>query len=147
MKMLVGIMLIILGVGVFLPENFRFNPAGKMDRAGGFLSGFLGGLLGNQGAIRSAYLLNYVLEKEVFIGTSTVLALVIDAARIPVYLSSQRPLFRHIPWEFALLIVCALAGTLVGKQVLKRFSSGAFRKVVAGFVIVIGIGFILPVLR
>lgn len=39
---------------------------------GGLLSGFFGGLSGNQGALRSAFLLKAGLSKEAFIATGTV---------------------------------------------------------------------------
>ncbi len=146
LKVFLGIVLIILGAGELLPPNVKFTVPKKFDLAGGFFSGFLGGLVGNQGAIRSAYLLNYNITKEEFIGTSTVIALAIDITRIPIYFSLQRDVFTQLPLEFFIVIVCALLGTIVGKQVLKLFSSSMFKKVVAGFVILIGIAFTFQIL-
>jgi hypothetical protein len=52
---------------------------------GGLLSGFFGGLSGLQGAMRSAFLIKAGLNKEAFIGTNTVSAVVVDVARLIVY--------------------------------------------------------------
>jgi uncharacterized membrane protein YfcA len=52
---------------------------------GGLLSGFFGGLSGNQGALRSAFLIKAGMTKEAFIGTSAVSAVIVDTARLPVY--------------------------------------------------------------
>jgi uncharacterized protein len=49
------------------------------------LSGFFGGLSGNRGALRSAFLLKLGLKKEVFIGTGVVAAVVVDMAHLLVY--------------------------------------------------------------
>jgi uncharacterized protein len=46
---------------------------------GGALSGFFGGLSGNQGALRSAFLLKIGLSKEAFVATGVVSAVIIDA--------------------------------------------------------------------
>ena len=52
---------------------------------GGALSGFFGGLSGQQGALRSAFLIRTGLNKETFIGTSVVSAVVVDVSRLIVY--------------------------------------------------------------
>lgn len=54
--------------------------------AGGTLSGMFGGLVGNQGGIRSAALLGFRLETTALVATSTASALLVDAARVPIYL-------------------------------------------------------------
>lgn len=82
--------LVAAGLLEFLPAASTFRIPRSFDVLGGFFSGFLGGMIGNQGAIRSAYLLNYDLTKESFIATATAIAIVIDLTRIPVYLLMLR---------------------------------------------------------
>ncbi|MBI1807005.1 MAG: sulfite exporter TauE/SafE family protein [Ignavibacteria bacterium] len=143
LKVFLGILLIVLGLVEFLPEKTTFKLPQKIDVIGGFFSGLLGGLVGNQGAIRSAYLLNYDISKEAFIATATVIALTIDATRIPVYLTSHQQFISEIHWQLLLVVTVALIGTLVGKKLLTYFSIGIFKKVVAGFVVLMGISFAL----
>jgi uncharacterized protein len=64
--------------GLALPP--RFLPLG------GALSGFFGGLSGQQGALRSAFLLRAGLSKQAFIGTGVALACLVDLTRIPLYI-------------------------------------------------------------
>jgi uncharacterized membrane protein YfcA len=52
---------------------------------GGAISGFLGGLSGHQGALRSAVLIRCGLEKEAFIATGVACAAVVDLSRLAVY--------------------------------------------------------------
>jgi uncharacterized protein len=52
---------------------------------GGLIIGFFGGLSGNQGALRSAFLIRYKLSKEVFIATGVLIACFIDVTRLSVY--------------------------------------------------------------
>jgi uncharacterized protein len=49
------------------------------------LSGFFGGLSGNQGALRSAFLIKGGLAKEAFVGTGVVAAVIVDVVRLAVY--------------------------------------------------------------
>lgn len=143
LKYLIGVMLIFLGVQEFIPAKFQLRFPKSIDPIGGFLSGLLGGLVGNQGAIRSAFLLNYEISKESFIATGVVLACIIDLIRIPIYWFS----YAHtniISWSALIpLIVFSFLGTLAGKKLLKYFSVSQFRKFVAGLVTMIGIYFIL----
>ena len=46
------------------------------------MSGFFGGLTGNQGALRSAFLIKMNLEKSVFIATTVVISFFVDLTRI-----------------------------------------------------------------
>jgi uncharacterized membrane protein YfcA len=52
---------------------------------GGVLSGFFGGLSGHQGALRAAFLAKAGLGPAVFVGTSVVIAFMVDLARLLVY--------------------------------------------------------------
>jgi hypothetical protein len=44
----------------------------------GALSGLFGGLVGNQGGIRSAALMGFDINKEAFVATATAIGLVVD---------------------------------------------------------------------
>jgi uncharacterized membrane protein YfcA len=67
----------------------RLEFRGWLAWAAGAMSGLLGGLVGNQGGIRSAALLGFNLPKERFVGTATAIALFVDGARTPVYLAGD----------------------------------------------------------
>ena len=55
----------------------------------GTVSGAFGGLVGNQGGIRSAAMLGFPISKEAFVATATAIALIVDAVRIPVYVFTE----------------------------------------------------------
>ena len=59
-----------------LEARIKFDK--KYLPLGGALSGFFGGISGHQGALRSAVLLKCGLEKEAFIATGVVCAVVVD---------------------------------------------------------------------
>ena len=66
-----------------LSKKMRFGK--KIAWLGGALSGLLGGLVGNQGGIRSAAMLGFNLEAKTFVATATAIALIVDGARMPIY--------------------------------------------------------------
>lgn len=138
-RVLLGAVLIGLGSMEFFPATFRRRIPPRLDTIGGFLSGLMGGLLGNQGAIRSAYLLNYNLSKEAFIATATAISLVIDLTRIPLYVWREADLLSSAWPSFLPIVFAAFAGTMVGTQMLKNISLERFRFVVARCVILMGI--------
>lgn len=137
-KVLLGCMLVFLG----MKEVFHFGDAihlpKRFDVAGGFLSGLMGGFVGNQGAIRSAYLLNYSMSKEAFVATAAVIASVVDVTRIPLYVANNRHILSGSAELLVVVTVAAFAGTLAGKRIMKHFSLKVFRSLIAAFIIVIG---------
>jgi uncharacterized membrane protein YfcA len=104
----------------------------------GALSGALGGLVGNQGGIRTAAMLGYAVPKESFVATATAIALFVDAARLPIYLLSQGREIAGI-WSAVLTAtVGVVLGTVLGRKVLSRLSEDLFRRVLA--ILLLGLG-------
>ncbi|MFL5615358.1 MAG: sulfite exporter TauE/SafE family protein [Gemmatimonadaceae bacterium] len=105
----------------------------------GALSGVLGGLVGNQGGIRSAAMLGFDVPKASFVATATAVALFVDAARLPVYLISD---FREIAaiWPTVLASSAGvIIGTAAGTRVLGHLPERVFRRVLAILLIVLGL--------
>jgi uncharacterized membrane protein YfcA len=110
---------------------------------GGILSGFFGGLSGHQGALRSAFLINFGLSKESFVATGIAIALTVDLVRMSIYTTkyTQSGITDHI----SILIVALLAafsGAIIGRILLKKITITIIRSIVAILLIVVGIGLI-----
>lgn len=92
---------------------------------GGILSGFFGGLSGNQGALRSAFLVRAGLSKEAFIGTTVVVSTFVDITRLGVYSSSlgSNPDFFLENWQLVTLAtLSAMTGAYAGNKWLKKIT-------------------------
>ena len=135
-----GLLLVFAGIGSLTGFAQRMRFSGRRSAlVGGALSGLLGGLVGNQGGIRAAALLGFDVEREAFVATATAVALIVDGARIPVYLATQgAALAPHWPL-MAMLAVGAIVGTLLGGWTLRRMSDAAFRRVVGVLLVVLGV--------
>jgi uncharacterized protein len=130
-------LLIFAGITGLLGVELRFGRAGAW--IAGALSGLLGGLVGNQGGIRAGAMLGFNVPKEAFVATSTAVALFIDGMRVPVYLYTEgRELLQVWPLV-AVATVAVVAGTFAGRLVLGRISEEAFKKVVSGLILVLGV--------
>ncbi len=105
----------------------------------GFASGLFGGLVGEQGGIRSVALLNFDIEKEAFIATATGTALIVDAVRMPVYFVSQATILAQFLIILILSSVSVIIGTLVGTLLLKRIPEISFKRMVSAFVLILGV--------
>lgn len=106
--------------------------------AAGAVSGALGGLVGNQGGIRTAAMLGYDVSKEALVATTTVIALFVDAARLPVYLVTQGEEIAGLWVQVLVLSGGVVVGTLLGRRILGRLSQPVFRRVIA--LLLIGLG-------
>lgn len=134
-----GALLVFAGLGSITGFAQRMRLRGRgAALVGGVLSGLLGGLVGNQGGIRAAALLGFDVDRQAFVATATAVALIVDGARIPVYLATQGPaLAPHWPL-IATLAAGAILGTLAGGWVLRRMPEALFRRVVGALLLVLG---------
>jgi uncharacterized membrane protein YfcA len=117
-------------------QRMRFSSG--MAWIAGIISGVLGGLVGNQGGIRSAALLGFRLERREFVTTATAIALFIDGTRTPIYLATSG---REMLSNSSLIIVSTiggLVGTFVGTAVLQRIPEDTFTRMVG--VLIFGLG-------
>ena len=105
----------------------------------GALSGLFGGLVGNQGGIRSAALLGFDVPKEAFVATATAIALFVDFARLPVYLATQGHAIVAL-WPLVLTATVAVVlGTVLGTRALGHLPQRTFRRIVAVLLLALGI--------
>ena len=105
----------------------------------GAASGALGGMVGNQGGIRTAALLGFDVPKESFVATATAIGLFVDGARMPVYLATEwRDIFAI--WPLVLTATLGVViGTALGARVLGRLPQQMFSRVIAVLLIVLGL--------
>ena len=119
-----------------LARRMRFH--GAVAWLAGALSGFLGGLVGNQGGIRSAALLGFDLPKRTFVATATAIALLVDGARLPIYLVTQSTELMSLwPW-IALATVGVCVGTVIGSRTLARIPDAWFHRILAVVLALLG---------
>jgi uncharacterized membrane protein YfcA len=138
-----GALLILAGVSELTGWMERIRWSRGAAWAAGAVSGVLGGLVGNQGGIRSASMLGFNVPKESFVATASAIALFVDCARLPVYLVTQGREIMNV-WPLLLIATAAvLIGTVIGIRLLTRLPQQAFRRVVAILLIVLGISMIV----
>jgi uncharacterized membrane protein YfcA len=134
-----GLLLLFAGVtSLFgLSERMRFGR--KTAWAAGALSGIFGGMVGNQGGIRSAALLGFEISKESFVATATAIALIVDGARLPVYAFAEHRAIAGAWVPIAFGTAGVLIGTLWGVRLLRRIPEETFRRAVSLLIVLLGV--------
>ena len=96
-------------------------------------------MVGNQGGIRSAAMLGFDVPRHAFVATATAVGLIVDGARLPVYLATQGQEMVGL-WPFLLAAtVGAVIGTVAGERLLRRIPEPVYRRLVAGLVLALGV--------
>ncbi len=109
----------------------------------GAASGIFGGLVGNQGGIRSAALMGFDVEKESFVATATAIALMVDAARMPVYFATEAHQLARVSNYVVLGTAGVVLGTIAGQRVLTRIPQALFRRIVSMIILALGIALLI----
>lgn len=130
-RVVLGVFLIVYALYSFVKPEFGLKRSHLTAIAGGSLSGFFAGLIGLGGAIRGAFLTAFNLPKEIYVATSAMIAVMIDATRIPTYLITKTV---QDPSYYVLLpFLCGMAyfGVKTGKALLQKINQDTFRRVVS----------------
>ena len=133
-----GLALIATGVAELTGWMRRVRWGRRAAWAAGLISGLLGGLVGNQGSVRSASLLGFDVPKESFVATATAIALFVDGARVPVYLATQGAEILAL-WPLLLVAtIGVVVGTALGTRVLGRIDEVTFHRTVGIALVALG---------
>jgi uncharacterized membrane protein YfcA len=140
---LLGALLVFAAISTLTGFMRRVHLGRRTAWLAGALSGAFGGLVGNQGGIRSAALLAFDGDKETFVATATAVGLIVDAARMPVYLATEQDALRT-SWPLIVwATVGVLLGTFAGRRVLARVPDATFHRLVALLLFALGVWMIV----
>lgn len=140
LKFVIALLLLFFALYDLIPKLKALNFDEKYLPVGGALSGFFGGLSGNQGVLRSAFLIRARLSKESYIATGVVLACLIDITRLSVYFNRFSNVKNEI--DIGLLTIACLAaftGAFIGNKLVKKVTLESIQILVAVLIIIFSV--------
>lgn len=146
LELMMCILLIGLSVYLLVFSEKKIAPSSANLISGGLASGFLAGLVGSGGAIRGLTLAAFHLEKNIFLATSAMIDLGVDASRTVVYYANgymAKDLLFLIPF----LLAISMIGSWLGKKILAYIPQKQFRWMVLGVVLVTAMVQLVKLLR
>lgn len=135
-----GAFLILFSVSYFMGKRLVLPHSKTSLILTGGVIGFIAGLIGTAGALRSAALSSLNLTKEHFLGTSFAIAFLVDLTRITVYMKSGI-LNVSARWWISIMLI-AIIGSLIGRALTRKISSPVFYTIIYGALFIAGIKFI-----
>lgn len=118
---------------------------------GGAISGFFGGVSGNQGVLRSAFLIKSGLSKNEFIGTSVVCSVIVDVSRILVYgwaVYNQKftEAFSHdMTGIITAASITAFLGSYTGSKLTHRITFRMLQLIVGWMLLIVGFAILIGI--
>jgi uncharacterized protein len=145
---------VIFGSALVLASSSELTGAARRIRLrgaaawlAGAASGILGGMVGNQGGIRSAALLGFNTTRVAFVATATAVGLFVDVARLPVYLWLEGAALRGMIVLIAIASAGCVIGTFWGRKLLEKIPDHVFRRLVAVLILMLGVSMLATGLR
>jgi uncharacterized protein len=133
-----AIFLITISLTLLIFKSLKVKPTIANSIIGGTASGLFAGLLGTGGAIRGITLAAFSLKTEVFIATSAVIDLGIDASRSFVYFFNGY-IHKEDLYLIPILLIVSIVGTYIGKQILAKISDKQFKSIVLVLILITGL--------
>ena len=140
---ILAVLLIMSGLSELLRRRVPLPPTPRWRLVGGALSGFFGGLVGNQGGIRAAALLGFQLPPRAMVATATATALIVDAARMPIYLSIEHTAIVAGTRVWVVASAGAILGTVIGMPLLRWIPETTYRRLIGAFLVVLGLSLLV----
>ena len=143
-KIVVGLLIAAFALFEILPRLRDVSVDRRYIPLGGLLSGFFGGLSGNQGALRAVFLLRAGLDKDRYIATAAVASVITDASRLIVYGAT---FFVERFWAAGSRdvrnlvltgIAASLLGSTIGVRVMTKVTMRTVRAIVSALLLLTG---------
>lgn len=138
----VGLLMILLAVLELQRWFGELKAPPRWMPLGGLASGFLGGLTGQQGALRSIFLLRAGLSAERFIATGVMVAILVDLSRLGAYWAAFRGAGLNPEGREGAMVVAGMLAAFSGAWLAARYSKKmtitAIRYSVAALMLLIG---------
>jgi uncharacterized membrane protein YfcA len=139
-NLVIAVLLVVLGTQELVPAFGRMSFPPRFLVAGGAASGFLGGLAGLQGALRSAFLIRAGLSREAFIATGVAVAVVVDAGRLATYGAQGTLSLQADALSLALTgVIAASVGSVIGNRLLRSVTIRSIQIVVGILLVVVAV--------
>lgn len=136
-SILLGIFLISFSLFMLKYPDTQIFSGKYLPFLGGALSGFLTGMIGSGGAVRSLALTFFQLNPLTFVATSTLIDFGGDIVRLFIYI--QKGYFNREHWFYIpFLMLVALFANLLAKKWMHRIPQRSFQKIVLIFVCIMG---------
>lgn len=146
-KTIIGLLMIFFTFFEIIPALANLSFDSKKMTIGGIISGFFGGLTGNQGALRSAFLIKTGLSKETFIATGITIACLVDTSRLFIYSTRFNDLnIENNIYHLLAALLPAFIGAYLGNKFLKKATFKLIQTVVAVMIFIIGLLLILGII-
>lgn len=138
----IGALMMVFALLELQPWFQRLAAPPRLLPLGGVLTGFIGGLTGQQGAFRAMFLIKSGLDPARFIATGVLIAVIIDVSRLPTYATGFRDAHQGLGghgWSLvAVGTLCAFAGAFLGMRYLRKATIGVIRSIVATTMLLVG---------
>ena len=146
----IGILMLVFAALELQSWFQRLSAPPRLMPLGGVVTGFLGGLTGQQGAFRSIFLLRAGLTPDQFIATGVMIAVLVDVSRLTTYAATFAAAGLDPAGREGLLMLVgtlsAFAGAYVGTRNIKKHTIGSVRHAVAALMFLIGTALVAGVL-
>lgn len=146
----IGALMILFALLELQPWFQRLSAPPGLMPLGGLVTGFFGGLTGQQGAFRSMFLLRSGLDPAHFIATGVFIAILVDLSRLSTYAASFGAGAAGLGERGWMLVGIgtggAFAGAFLGIRYLRKVTIAVVRVAVAALMLAIGAALIAGLL-
>jgi len=147
----VGSIVMFSSIFELMPRFSRLSFDKGYIPLGGAISGFFGGVSGNQGILRSAFLIKSGLSKEEFIGTGVLCSIIVDTTRLlvygwAVYAQKFAEVFsKNLIGIVTAASIAAFIGSYIGSKLTNKITFRMLQIIVGSMLLILGFAMMVGV--
>lgn len=139
-KLMVGMLMLLFALMEVLPRARHLSFPKKYLPVGGVLSGLFGGISGHQGALRSAFLVRSGLSTQQYLGTSVLIACMVDISRLSIYTARfSSPELRSNWTLLGAAVLSAFAGAITANRLVPKITLKSIQLLVSVLLLMIAV--------
>src|SRR5262249_23639141 len=139
LEQILGIALILYSLFLGMNPTFAISETKLSCALGGLISGFLAGVFGMRGALKSSFLLSCHLELQDYLATMGAISILIDTIRMITYWYGGITLSPLLQWALVWSVPASYLAAWIGSICIPYIPEKGFRSFIALSLFVIGI--------
>lgn len=138
-----GVFLVLYVLFLIFNKKFKIKKTFTSTIFGGVFSGFIAGIFGIGGPIRSIFLTSLRLSKETYLVTAGAVAILVDSSRLITYYLKGAGISALLTYGLFIFVPVSFFSAQLAKGYINKVSQKTFRLIISILLFIVGVSLVI----